>query len=106
MRILIAVALMVSSFSLKAQTISPANSFMNFMYPAYWRTSPLMNISDKKWSLNHFATVNTGFSFFNGGSASMVSVPVGLQLTRKLNENLYAFAAVSGGPAYTNFNGS
>lgn len=36
----------------------------------------------------------------------MISAPVGLQLNRRLNDNLYAFAGISAAPAYVNFSRS
>lgn len=58
----------------------------------------------RKWSLQPYAAINTGVMFFNRGGASYFSAPVGLQLTRKLNNNLYAFAGASIAPTYMNFN--
>lgn len=57
-----------------------------------------------KWSFSKYAGVSTGHSFFEGGNASFVSVPVGIQLNCQLNTNLYAFAGLSAAPAYMNFN--
>lgn len=48
--------------------------------------------------------VSAGYSFFRGGSFSYLSAPVGLQLNRRLNNNVYAFAGVSVAPTYINFN--
>lgn len=56
-----------------------------------------------KWSLNMYSGVSTSFVFYKGGHASVFSAPITLQLNRKLNENLYAFASVSAAPAYINF---
>lgn len=64
------------------------------------------SIPIKKWSFNTFSGLSTGFSFWKGGYASSVSVPIGLQLTRSLNNNLFAFGAVSVAPSYINFNQS
>ena len=61
---------------------------------------------NKKWSFSKYIGASTSFGFFNGGNASVFSVPVGLQLNRQLNNNLYAFAGLSAAPAYINFNGS
>lgn len=61
---------------------------------------------NKKWSLSKYIGISNSFGGFNGGNASVFSVPVGLQLNRQLNKNLYAFAGVSAAPAYINFNGS
>ena len=59
---------------------------------------------NKKWFVTTYAGISTGFSFFHGGNATFVSAPLNLQLNRRLNNNLYAFAAVSAAPAYVNFN--
>lgn len=48
--------------------------------------------------------VSAGYSFFRGGSFSYLSAPVGLQLNRRLNNNVYAFAGISVNPTYINFN--
>jgi hypothetical protein len=58
---------------------------------------------NKKWFVTTYAGVSTGFSFFQGGNATVVSAPLNLQLNRRLNNNLYAFAGVSAAPAYVNF---
>lgn len=59
---------------------------------------------NKKWFVTTYAGVSTSFSFFHGGNATVVSAPLNLQLNRRLNNNLYAFAGVSAAPAYVNFN--
>ena len=59
---------------------------------------------NKKWFVTHYAGVSTSFSFYKGGNATVVSAPIGLQLNRRLNDNLYAFAGVSVAPAYINYN--
>ena len=48
--------------------------------------------------------MSTSFIFYRGNNAIIFSSPVGLQLNRRLNNNLYAFAGVSAAPAYINFN--
>jgi hypothetical protein len=45
-------------------------------------------------------------SFFKGGNASVFSAPMGLQLDRRLNNNLYAFANVTVAPSYISINPS
>ncbi len=64
------------------------------------------NTAKKKWSLYKYAGISAGYSFFNGGSASVFSVPFGVQLNRQLNNNLYAFAGISAAPSYVNFSRS
>jgi hypothetical protein len=103
---MIVLALVVCSLGVNAQTSLPVGGFMNYLHPGFWNTNPLATITAKKWALTPYSGVSAGFQFFNGGQATIVSVPVGLQLTRRLNENLYAFAAISAAPSYTNFNGS
>jgi hypothetical protein len=93
-------------------TISNAQSFIpgSFIDPGY-RGSLLnnRNINDtvaKKWFVSRYSGISTSFSFFNGGNATVISAPMGLQLNRRLNNNLFAFAGVSVAPAYVSFNGS
>jgi hypothetical protein len=108
MRILLLTMVLITSISLRAQTglphsglnYSPANPFTP--YP------PLSDYNglQKKWSLSKYAGISASYGFFNGGSATVFSVPVGLQLNRRLNNNLYAFAGVAAAPAFYNFNNS
>jgi hypothetical protein len=64
------------------------------------------NTAKKKWSLHKYSGIAASYSFFNGGSASIFSVPLGLQLNRQLNNNFYAFAGISAAPSYINFSRS
>ncbi len=61
------------------------------------------SLSPQKWSLNKYSSLSTSFSVWKGGSANVISAPMGLQLNRRLNNNLYAFAGVNVAPAYVNF---
>jgi hypothetical protein len=60
----------------------------------------------QKWALQPYASFSTGYMFSKAGGASYFSAPIGLQLTRKLNDNFYAFAGASIAPTYMNFNGA
>jgi hypothetical protein len=60
----------------------------------------------KKWFISKYSGLSTSFSFFKGGNATVISAPMGLQLNRSLNNNVYAFAGVSVAPAYINLNSS
>ncbi len=62
------------------------------------------NPGNKKWFVSKYASVSAGYSFSRAGSFNYLSAPIGLQLNRKLNNNLYAFAGVSVNPTYFNFN--
>jgi len=106
-KILLLIAL-ISFLSPKAQTHLPVGS-MNFTlwqpFPGY---SPLgdSSYSNQKWHFGLYQGISAGFGFFNGSSATVLSAPVGLQLNRALNNNLYAFAGVSVAPAFFSFNPS
>ena len=106
MRILLIAVILISSAAVKAQSLMPVN------YIDYTQRLPFTHhnfydsISTKKWFLNKYTGISTSFSFFKGGNATVVAAPIGLQLTRKLNNNFYAFAGVSVAPAYINFNRS
>lgn len=58
----------------------------------------------KKWFVSKYSDISAGFMAFKGGSATVFSAPVGIQLNRKLNNNLYAFAGVEVAPSYITFN--
>jgi hypothetical protein len=59
---------------------------------------------DKKWILSSSAAFSTGINSFRGGSSLYYTIPVGLQLNRKITNNLYAFAGIAVAPAYMAFN--
>lgn len=99
MRIYLLSILLMGSFALQAQTYRGAQNAANFNVST-------ANLAEKKWFFSKYSGISTGFSFFNGGSATFVSAPVGLQLNRKLNKNFYAFAGISAAPTYINFNRS
>jgi hypothetical protein len=99
---------LITSISLRAQTPLSVNGMNNSPVGSF---SPYHSFSDgidlqKKWSLSKYAGINASYGFFNGGSSSVLSVPVGLQLNRRINNNLYAFAGVAVAPAFYNFNSS
>ena len=97
MRILLVLITLLSSLLLDAQT--PKQSFKDSSYY-------IQPTQKKKWFLTSYSNIGIGFNFFNGGAATVVSAPVGLQLNRQLNNNFYAFTGVSLAPTYVNFNSS
>jgi len=104
MRMMFVLIVMVMAAGLKAQATWPGSSLNSsygsgFMYDKNFYDST----AQKKWFISRYTGISTSYSFFKGGSAAMVAVPVGLQLNRRLNNNLYAFANVSAAPAYINF---
>jgi len=60
----------------------------------------------KQWQFSSFSGVNAGYGLFNGGSMTVLSAPVGIQLTRRLNSNWYAFVGLSAVPELFNLNSS
>jgi hypothetical protein len=107
MRIVILFTLLLSASALQAQRFLPG-SFIDNNYRGSFVNSLRVNDSTakKKWFVSKYSGISTSFSFFNGGNATVVSAPIGVQLNRRLNNNLFAFAGVSVAPAYINFNQS
>ncbi|MDB5247348.1 MAG: hypothetical protein JWQ40_1742 [Segetibacter sp.] len=107
MRTLILTALLFTVISASAQSYLPG-SFIDMGYRGNFANNIHLNdsASKKKWFVSKYSGISTSFSFFKGGNATVVSAPLGLQLNRTLNNNLYAFAGVSVAPAYVNFNSS
>ena len=105
MRTILLIFLIASVSGLKAQTFlspSPIGNRYTGMFTNNFQTND--SISNKKWSLIRYSAVASQFAFFKGGNATIFSAPIGIQLNRRLNNNLYAFAGVSLSPAYINFN--
>ena len=107
MRFLILIGLFFSVSATNAQRFLPG-SFIDNNYRGSFANNISLNDSTakKKWFVSKYSGISTSFSVFKGGSATIVAVPLGLQLNRRLNNNLYAFAGVSVAPAYVNFNQS
>ncbi|MGN6495359.1 MAG: hypothetical protein ACTHLE_25455 [Agriterribacter sp.] len=106
MRGLFVMLILFCSLGIKAQTYLPFNT-INGLQQSRFINNPNFsneNIAGKKWFLSRYSAVSAGYSFFRGGSFNFISAPVGIQLNRKLNNNLYAFAGVSVAPTYINFN--
>lgn len=105
MRVIPIFILLICSIGLKAQTYTSLGS-MSYMQPGMFGSSPYSfeNPGNKKWFVSKYASVSAGYSFSRFGSFSYLSAPIGLQLNRKLNNNVYAFAGVSVNPTYINFN--
>ena len=107
MRVTMIAAVLFFSTMVKAQTVLPGA----FMRPvndySINRLIPLDDsLANRKWSFTKYTELSVGYQFFKGGSASVFSAPMGLQLNRKLNNNLYAFTGVSIAPSYINMRSS
>jgi hypothetical protein len=108
MRILFLTLFLISFISASAQSQLPLSDF-NFIQRNTLNNSNSFsdsNIVYKKWTLTKYGGISASYGFFNGGNASVFSAPIGLQLNRRINNNLYAFAGISAAPAYINFNRS
>jgi len=105
MRTIILIALMSVAIASKAQTFIPGSFIDNSYRGGFANNFHIADSSAKnKWSLSKYIAVSDSYTFFKGGNASIISAPVVLQLNRRLNNNLYAFAGASVAPAYINFN--
>jgi hypothetical protein len=108
MRLLLGIFFVMAFLSSTAQTpYAPGMSHwgQQAMLNQY-RILPDSNSLNKKWSLNKYAGVSTGFMFSNGTQATILSAPIGIQLTRRLTNNVYAFAGASIAPSYLSYNRS
>jgi hypothetical protein len=97
MRTLLVLITLISSLLLEAQT--PKQSFKDSSYY-------VQQLPKKKWFLTSYSNIGIGIHFFNGSTATVISAPIGVQLNRQLNNNLFAFTGVSLAPTYVNFNRS
>ncbi len=59
------------------------------------------NYLQKKWSVSMYSSITAG-RVFNSPGAAFLSPAIGVQLTRRLNNNLFAFTGISSGPAFFN----
>ena len=106
MRTVFLLSLLFSTVFSQAQTIVPINQ-MNYGHPG--TINQLQRFDDsthKKWFVSTAAGLSTSINFFKGGHATVLSVPLILQLNRRLSNNWYAFAAVGAAPSYINFSNS
>ena len=105
MRFILLILASISFLSPKAQTLLPIGS-MNYTQttslPGYNSFNDSSHLN-QKWHLSTYSGISAGFGFFNGGGASFLSAPVGLQITHPLTNNLYAFAGVSVAPSFFSF---
>ncbi|MGZ6523135.1 MAG: hypothetical protein ACXVDT_14970 [Bacteroidia bacterium] len=105
MRILFTFLLIVFATILKGQTPLPG-SFQNNIYGSSFVGNNNLYDSGahKKWFISSYSGITTGYNFFSHGRAGFAAVPLGLQLNRRLSNNVYAFAGVTVAPMYFNFN--
>ncbi len=108
MRSIIYLVVFCSCFATQAQTGLPVSG-MNALQNSAFNHSQLLNDSNRpeqKWFVSSYAGIGAGIGFFNRGSAVFLPGQMGVQINRRLNNNLYAFAGAGLTPVYFNFNRS
>ncbi len=105
MRILFTFFAIIFVTALQAQTTLPGSFQNNIENNTFNRNINLHDsIAQKKWFISSYSGISAGYTFFRGGSAGYFAAPLGLQLNRRISNNVYAFAGVTVAPAYVNFN--
>jgi len=105
MRLLAVLIILIFPLALTAQNFTPPG-FGSWQRPQYVSSIRLNDSMPKKWFITKYASLSTGVSFYKGGNSTFVSAPMGLQLNRMLNNNLYAYAGISVAPTFMSFNGN
>ena len=59
---------------------------------------------NKRWQFSTFGSLSLSNNWFNRGSFAALAMPVGMQLTRQLDKNWYAFGRLAAVPTFFNFN--
>ena len=103
MRIIIIVVFAFTvAIAARAQTPLPVTT-MDYARQGAFNYARITNDSNglqKKWSVSMYSGITAGVGFLNTGAVAFLPVTIGLQLNRRLNNNLYAFAGVAAAPAY------
>jgi hypothetical protein len=101
MRIIFLLATFFFCVTAKSQTILSPGIGNYSQSTALSNSSRLHDsLTAPKWFFRTYRGISTSVSFFKGGHASVFSAPMGLQLNRRLNNNLYAFANATIAPSY------
>ena len=108
LRTIFLAAIILCAAALEAQTTPLSLGSMYGTQPGFqhWRQAPDSARLQKKWFVTKYAALSTGFIGFNGGSATFLSAPMGIQLNRQLTNTVYAFAGLEISPTYLHYNGS
>jgi len=99
MRVIILILAITSFIPVRAQMYLPVSG-VNDMQPNAFNLRDDSNGVQKRWSVSMYGGLAAGIGFFNGGNAAFLPAQIGLQLNRRLNNNLYAFAGVSAAPVF------
>jgi len=60
--------------------------------------------ASQHWFFSKYVAISAGTTFMPSGYATFLSAPIGLQLNRQLNNNLYAFMGVYAAPTIARYN--
>lgn len=105
MRVFLVVGMLLLFVTVKSQSVvSPGVSFHPQRQSLFNSGHLHDSVAPRKWFFSSYSGLSTSVSFFKGGNASIFSVPLGLQLNRRLSGNWYAFANVSVAPSYVSIN--
>ncbi len=99
---------LIFSVSVNAQTALRGSYMDQLQLQSFANMGTYMDSSaaNKKWFMSRYIGISSSVGFFNGGNAAVFSIPIGIQINRRLHNNWYAFAGVTAAPAYVNFNNS
>ncbi len=101
MRVIFTFLILIVTTVSKAQTSMPSNVTGFPPYSAFHSYNSIGDTTSRsKWFISKYGAFSTSFVFYKGGHATVFSAPAGLQLNRRLNNNLYAFTGISVAPAY------
>ena len=98
--IILFIAIFFNYSAVKSQAFTP---FGVSAYPGIGLINHIQmpdSLTKSKWSVSKFGYLSTSVSFYKGGHTTMFAAPLGFQLNRRLNNNLYAFGNVALTPAY------
>lgn len=105
MRILFTFVIIFFASATQAQTTLPGSIQNNTVSNSLVQNRDVYNDGPrKKWFVSSYSGITAGYSFFRPGGASFMAAPLGIQLNRRLSNNVYAFAGVTAAPTYLNFN--
>lgn len=104
MRKILVLFILAISMKAKTQSYLPFYGGHNYLQARQFNSNFTGFDSGKKWFVTRYSGITTGMSFFNGGNASFIAAPMGLQLNRRINNNFFAFAGVAAVPNYLYFN--
>ncbi len=88
---------MVLFITLKAQAIFPEIQGNIYTSSLYHNHHIYDSTAQKKWFVSRSIGITAGYNF-RGGNAGIIAAPLSVQLNRRINNNLYAFAGVSVAP--------